>query len=45
VLPALPVLYVAGRRDDIARWGSAIGGALVLVTSLYSWLDWMIMVT
>jgi len=44
VLPALPVLLVAGRRDDIARWGGAIGVALVLVCSLYSWLDWMIMV-
>jgi hypothetical protein len=44
VLPALPVLYLAGRSDDIARWGGAIGVALVLVGSLYSWLDWMIMV-
>lgn len=44
-LPVLPVLYVAGRRDDIARWGGAIGAALVLVSSLYSWLDWMIMVS
>ncbi len=44
VLPALPVLYVAGRSDDIARWGGAIGAALVLVGSLYSVLDWMIMV-
>jgi hypothetical protein len=43
-LPALPVLYVAGRSDDIARWGGAIGAALVLVGSLYSVLDWMIMV-
>ncbi|HVS24168.1 MAG TPA: hypothetical protein VMU03_10630 [Gammaproteobacteria bacterium] len=44
VLPALPVLYVAGRSDDIARWGGAIGAALVLVGSLYSVLGWMIMV-
>ena len=34
----------AGRSDDIARWGGAIGAALVLVGSLYSVLDWMIMV-
>jgi hypothetical protein len=45
VLPALPALYVAGHRDDIARWGGALGAALVLVSSLYSWLDWMIMVS
>jgi hypothetical protein len=44
-LPVLPVLFVAGRRDDIARWTGAIGAALVLVSSLYSWLDWMIMVS
>jgi len=40
----LPVLYVAGRSDGIARWGGAIGAALLLVCSLYSALDWMIMV-
>jgi hypothetical protein len=45
VLPALPVLYAAGRRDDIARWGGAIGAALVLMSSLLSWLDWMTMVS
>ena len=44
VLPALPVLYVAGRSDGIARWGGAIGAALLLVGSLYSALDWIIMV-
>jgi hypothetical protein len=44
LLPALPVLYVAGRSDGIARWGGAIGAALLLVGSLYSALDWMIMV-
>ena len=44
VLPALPVLLVVGRRDDIARWGGAIGTALLVVGSLYSWLDWMITV-
>jgi hypothetical protein len=44
VLPALPVLYIAGRSDELARWGGAIGAALVLVGSLYSALDWMIMV-
>jgi len=44
VLPALPVLYVAGRSDGLARWGGAIGAALVLVGSLYSALDWIIMV-
>jgi hypothetical protein len=43
VLPALPVMYVAGRSDGIARWGGAIGAALVLVGSLYSALDWIIM--
>jgi hypothetical protein len=42
VLP-LPVLYVAGRSDGIARWGGAIGAALLLVGSLYSALDWIIM--
>jgi len=44
VLPALPVLYVAGRSDHIARWGGAFGAALVLVGSLLAWLDWMITV-
>jgi hypothetical protein len=44
VLPALPVIYIAGRSDEIARWGGAIGAALVLVGSLYAVLDWMIMV-
>jgi hypothetical protein len=44
VLPARPVLYVAGRGDELARWGGAIGAALVVVGSLYSMLDWMIMV-
>jgi hypothetical protein len=42
-LPARPVLYVAGRSDELARWSGAIGAALVLVGSLYSMLDWMIM--
>src|SRR5215831_14517444 len=40
----LPVLYAAGRSDGIARWGGAIGAALLLLCSLYSALDWMIMV-
>ncbi len=44
LLPALPVLHVAGRSDGIARWGGAIGAALLLVGSLYSALDWIIMV-
>jgi hypothetical protein len=44
VLPARPMLYVAGRSDELARWGGAIGAALVLVGSLYSMLNWMIMV-
>jgi len=44
VLPARPVLYVAGRGDELARWGGAIGAALVVVGCLYSMLDWMIMV-
>jgi hypothetical protein len=44
VLPARPMLYVAGRSDEFARWGGAIGAALVLVGSLYSMLNWMIMV-
>ena len=43
-LPALPVLYVAGRSDGIARWSGAIGVALLLVGSLYSALAWVIMV-
>ena len=43
-LPALPVLYVAGRSDGIARWSGAIGVALLLVGSLYSALAWIIMV-
>src|SRR5215471_14682187 len=43
VLPALPVLYAAGRSDGIARWGGAIGVALLLVGSLYSALAWVIM--
>jgi hypothetical protein len=42
-LPALPVLYVAGRSDGIARWSGAIGVALLLVGSLYSALAWVIM--
>jgi hypothetical protein len=44
VLPVRPMHYVAGRGDELARWGGAIGAALVLVGSLYSMLDWMIMV-
>jgi hypothetical protein len=44
VLPAQRVLYVAGRSDGLARWSGAIGAALVLVGSLYSALDWIIMV-
>src|SRR5262252_2738983 len=44
VLPALPVLYVAGRSDGLARWSGAIGVALLLVGSLYSALAWVIMV-
>ena len=44
LLPALPVLYVAGRSDGIARWSGAIGVALLLVGSLYSALAWVIMV-
>jgi hypothetical protein len=43
-LPARPVLYVAGRSDELARWGGAIGAALVVVGSLYSMLNWMIMI-
>ena len=43
-LPALPVWYVTGRGDGIARWSGAIGVALLLVGSLYSALAWVIMV-
>jgi hypothetical protein len=43
-LPALPLLYVVDRGDKVARWGGAIGAALVIVGSLYSGLDWMITV-
>jgi hypothetical protein len=42
VLPALPVLYCVDRSEYIARWGSAIGIALVLVSMLLTCLNWMI---
>jgi hypothetical protein len=42
VLPALPVLYCVDRGEYIARWGSAIGAAVLLVGLLLAGLNWMI---
>jgi hypothetical protein len=42
ILPALPVLYCVDRSQYIARWGGAIGVAVLLVGLLLAWLDWMI---
>jgi hypothetical protein len=44
ILPALPVLYCVDRGEYIARWGGAIGIALLIVGLLLTWLNWMIAV-
>ena len=42
-MPAIPVLYLI-RSEELARWGGAVGAAVVLVGMLASWLNWMIVV-
>ena len=43
VLPAIPVLYCV-RSEELARWGGAVASAVVLVSLLLAWLNWMIVV-
>jgi hypothetical protein len=45
ILPALPILYCVDRGQYIARWGGAIGIAVLLVGLLLASLNWMIAVT
>ena len=45
ILPALPILYCVDRSQYIARWGGAIGVAVLLVGLLLASLNWMIAVT
>jgi hypothetical protein len=45
ILPALPILYCVDRGQYIARWGSAIGIAVLLVGLLLASLNWIIAVT
>src|SRR5262245_28965430 len=42
ILPALPILYCVDRGQYIARWGGAIGVAVLLVGLLLASLNWMI---
>ena len=42
-LPGLPVVYCIDRSAEIARWGAALGSALILVSSLLACLNWMIL--
>ena len=42
-LPGLPVVYCIDRSAEIARWGAALGSALVLVSALLACLNWMIL--
>jgi hypothetical protein len=42
-LPGLPVVYCIDRGAEIARWGAALGSALVLVSALLACLNWMIL--
>jgi hypothetical protein len=45
ILPALPILYCVDRGQYIARWGSAIGIAVLIVGLLLASLNWMIAMT
>jgi hypothetical protein len=45
ILPALPILYCVDRGQYIARWGGAIGIAVLLVGLLLASLNWMIAMT
>lgn len=40
-MPAIPVLYCV-RSEELARWGSAVGAAVVIVGMLLAWINWMI---
>ena len=42
-LPGVPVVYCIDRSAEIARWGAALGSALILVSSLLACLNWMIL--
>jgi len=42
-MPAIPVLYCV-RSEEFARWGSSVGAAIILVSLLLAWLNWMIVV-
>ena len=42
-LPGLPVVYCIDRGAEIARWGAAVGSAIVLVSTLLACLNWMIL--
>jgi len=41
-LPGVPVAFCIDHNREIARWGSAVGSASVLMTSLWALLNWMI---
>ena len=45
ILPALPILDCVDRGQYIARWGGAIGVAVLLVGLLLASLNWMIAMT
>jgi hypothetical protein len=41
-LPGLPLVYCIEHRPYLARWGAAIGIAVMLVGAVLAWLNWMI---
>jgi hypothetical protein len=41
-LPGVPVVFCIDHNREIARWGSAIGSASLLMGSLMAWLNWLI---
>jgi hypothetical protein len=41
-LPGVPVTFCIDHNREIALWGSAVGSASVLMTSLLALLNWMI---
>jgi hypothetical protein len=44
-LPGLPVVFCVDHRPDIARWGGAIGAAMLLVGSILAGLNWLIVLS
>jgi hypothetical protein len=43
-IPGLPLMYCIEHRPELARWGAALGLAVMLVGGILATLDWLIVV-